>query len=485
MKEIIAVDMFCGAGGESSGLVQACGELGLNLRLSAINHWETAIKTHAANHPFAEHFCEDVETLKPGRVVSRCRKVGLLWASPECTHHSNARGGRPRDEQSRATAWHVLKWLQELYVERVIIENVPEFIKWGPLGVRGKPLKSKRGMTFRAFVAALESLDYTVDWRILNAADYGDPTTRRRFFLQAVRGRKQILWPQPLRFQNAEDPSMRWRSASECIDWSILGTSIFNRSKPLCENTLARIAHGLQKYGGAAAEPFMVLLNGGGAMKFARTMNEPVPVVTTGNHIGIVQPFLIKQYGQSKSGSVNDPVPTVTAGPGHNGLVQPFITRFNGGSERNHSIEEPVPVIDCSNRYGIVSPFVVAWDQQNGGNCVWDVNSPLSTITTKQRHGIIEPFIIKYNGTGRSNSVNEPLDAITTKDRFGIIQAQGYDILFRMFRPKELARAHSFEEDYQFCGNNEDAVKQIGNSVPCRMAKALCKTALSQIALSA
>lgn len=177
------VDLFAGAGGESTGIIQALA--GDRYDLAAVNHWDIAIQTHTRNHPQARHYCADLSHLNPHEVFGPRDTIDLLWASPECTHHSVARGGRPRSEQSRASAFLVLKWLSEFYVRRVYIENVPELVSWGPLGSNGKPLKSKRGATFNAFVDALGSLGYRVDWQILTAADYGDPTTRRRMIEKA------------------------------------------------------------------------------------------------------------------------------------------------------------------------------------------------------------------------------------------------------------------------------------------------------------
>ncbi len=513
MKELVAVDMFCGAGGESTGLVGACQKLGLKLRLSAINHWERAIETHSANHPFAEHFCEDVETLKPARI--RERRVGLLWASPECTHHSNARGGRPRDEQSRATAWHVLKWAQELYIERIILENVPEFVNWGPLGANGKPIESMKGATFKAFCGALQSLGYTIEWRILNAADYGDPTTRRRFILQGVRGRKRIVWPEPT---HSPKPDMfiqnRWRSARECIDWSIRGTSIFTRKKPLCDRTIARIAHGLRKFGGAAAEPFLVKLYG---TSKTGSIHDPMPTVTGGGgHIGLVQPFtmllnrhkdepqavdspirtitatssdfalvhpfILPQHAgapgdTTRALSIDDPMATVTCAGAH-AVVEPFITRFNEGEERNQKLDAPLSTLDCSNRFGLVSPFVMQVNH-DGDARLNDTNSPFPTLTTKRNHALIEPFFIKYNGTGGPRTIEEPIDAIPTHDRFGLVRPEDCDILFRMLEPHELAAAMGFPWDYIFKGTKTEVVKQIGNAVPRGLSEAVCIASLS------
>jgi DNA (cytosine-5)-methyltransferase 1 len=170
-KEFNVVDMFCGAGGASTGVTLAAQERGYKVNLTAINHWERAIETHATNHPEAKHLCQSVEHIDPTKVVPG-QKLDLLWASPECTHHSVARGDRPRSDQSRASAWLVLKWLSDLYVERVIIENVPEFLSWGPLDGTGNPVKSQKGKTFRAFIQVLKSLGYSVDFRVLTAADF-------------------------------------------------------------------------------------------------------------------------------------------------------------------------------------------------------------------------------------------------------------------------------------------------------------------------
>jgi DNA (cytosine-5)-methyltransferase 1 len=184
--------MFCGAGGSTTGIKQAEANLGRHCRVVAINHWDVAIGTHFANNADVEHICAAAEQLDPTKVVPG-RTLDLLWASPACTHHSMARGGRPRCEQQRAPAWIILHWLENLRVKRLIIENVPEFQNWGPLDDEGRTVKEAKGETFRAFIAGIRSLGYSVDWRVLNAADYGDPTVRRRLFIQAIRGAGRII----------------------------------------------------------------------------------------------------------------------------------------------------------------------------------------------------------------------------------------------------------------------------------------------------
>lgn len=321
-KELTIVDMFCGGGGESCGLMQAAAEMDYNVHLCAINHWERAIETHAANYPNAEHHCESVEKLDPTKVVKN-KKLDLLWASPECTHHSNARGGRPRSDQSRSSAWMILKWLSELHVERVIIENVKEFLSWGALDENGKPVPELKGHTFNAFITSLQSLGYTVDWQLLRACDYGSPTIRTRLFIQAVKGNKQIIWPEISHHKEENlDGYKPWVPARNIIDWSLHGESIFRRKKPLAENTLKRIETGITKFWGKRSEPFLCVLR-----------------------------------GQSTVWDLDRPLPSVTTSGAHYALIEPFLLQYHGGAdghERNYSIGRPIPTLDCSPRYALV-----------------------------------------------------------------------------------------------------------------------------------
>jgi DNA (cytosine-5)-methyltransferase 1 len=183
-KHIYAADLFCGAGGTSQGLVMAANEMDADLTLTAVNHWQVAIDTHSANHPYAQHLCTGLDNVDPRKLVPSGR-LNVLCASPECTHFSSARGGKPCSDQSRASAWHILRFAEALYIDNLVIENVREFQSWGPLDVTGRPMKSKRGQLFEQFIASLRALGYRVEWRVLNCADYGDPTTRERLFIIA------------------------------------------------------------------------------------------------------------------------------------------------------------------------------------------------------------------------------------------------------------------------------------------------------------
>ncbi len=502
-KVIKAADLFCGAGGTSTGLALAAEEMGLNLQLTAINHWDRAIETHSTNHPWANHMCTGLDGIKPSKVIPG-GKLDLLVASPECTHHSNARGGKPMDDQSRASAWHVLHWCQELYVRNILIENVTEFKKWGPLGEDRKPLKSKIGHTYQAFVNALRSLGYRVEEKIINCANYGDATTRRRCFIMAQRGNRRPLWPEITHGQDSAPDifgqSLKlWKPAREIIDWNIPGHSIFltpedvkesglKIKRPLAENTIKRIATGIRRFWGEWAEPFLVMLYG---TNDVRRVDRPLATVTaSGGHIGLCRPFVTIFKGQSNVRSVDEGLPTITTQQ-HLYLCQPFMmaTGQTGGSDsRTRSIHDPVSTLVTKAEQCLVQPFIVSAAHEGANSHIKSIDTPMPTMTTKRNQCVVQPFLVKYNRTGRPISIDAPLDTVTTDDRYGLVRPQLFeiggeryliDILFRMLTPAELAAAHSFPSDYIFAGTKEEIVKQIGNSVPVETSKALCKARLA------
>lgn len=436
MKNITAADLFCGGGGTSQGLIRAAREMGINVNLLAVNHWPVAVETHALNHPGTRHLCADLGSVDPNKAMDGGR-LDLLVGSPECTHHSIARGGRPCSDQSRASAWHIIHWAERLEPAEILVENVREFETWGPLTRRGRPNKRLKGKTFQAWIASLRSLGYTVDWRVLNAADYGDATSRRRLFVRATR-RGKIGWPESTH-------AGRWRGAREIIDWGLRGESIFRRQRPLKNNTLRRIEVGLKKFGG---ERFIVLLRGtdkGQEGSWARSVEEPVPVISAGGvHAGVCEPFVMNVAHSgadaARCRSVGDPLPVIPAG--HRGELAFVLPMEHSGRQPPRSVENPLP-----------------------------------TITTARAgsFGLCRPFLAKYYGMGAGvKSVEEPLDTVTAKDRFGLVEPSGMDIYFRMLQPHELARAMGFDEGYVFCGTKSDQVRQIGNAVAVRTAAALC-----------
>ena len=469
IKSLSGADLFCGAGGFSSGLIAAAKSLGYNVDLLAVNHWEIAIATHSANHPGVRHMCESLDAVEPRKVVPGGR-LDILLASPECTHHSNARGGKPMSDQSRATAWMVLRWAEALYIPNILIENVREFRDWGPLDETGRPIKSKKGQLFRRFMSTLRALDYTVEDRILNAADYGDATTRKRLFIQARRGRKKITWPVPTHIKpqgdrlDLVDGALPWKPARDIIDWDKQGESIYTRKRPLSPNTVRRIMAGLEKYSGlpfllptnhgkhdsrthainspfptvttcdamALAQPFLVVLRNHGE---GRSIDGPVPaILASGNHIGLAEPFLVKSYLGSDAASLDAPLPTITASVEHLRHLcgaEPFLVpnfgEREGQSPRCHSVESPLPAVTGHGAGAVVQPMIVP---QFASAKAKSVEQPLGCITTTSRGvGLAEPYLVAYHGDEkpsdaerRALSVDTPLGTLDTSNRFGLSQ---------------------------------------------------------------
>lgn len=328
-----AIDLFCGGGGTTAG---AAASRSVDVRL-AVNHWTTAVLTHQRNHPDCRTLCADVDQVNP--IEFRSERWDVLYASPECVFHSVARGGRPVDDQRRSSAWCVPRWVEALRPRWFVIENVREFVHWGPLGIDNKPLKSRRGEIFEAWIGSLRSLGYHVEWRVLNAADYGVPQKRQRLFILGRRGRSErpIRWPEPTHVGN-------WRGAWEFIDWSLACPSIFTRKRPLADKTLARIEVGLRKFcTPEAVAAFLVKLRN----------KSTVGSVTTppGHGAGqLVLPWLLPNegiHGGNAPRAVDQPAPTITAGRGGGQIVLPFLTKYNGTGGANEATE---PLSTCSTR---------------------------------------------------------------------------------------------------------------------------------------
>jgi DNA (cytosine-5)-methyltransferase 1 len=489
-------DLFCGAGGTSAGAVEAVAALGRRPLVTAINHWPVAIATHTVNHPESRHLCTGVDSVNPRELFSE-GELDLLWASPECTHHSIARGGKPINDQSRATAWCVVRWAEALRPPVILIENVPEFQTWGPIGSNGKPLASKKGETFQAWLNALRSLGYKVDHRMLCAADYGDPTTRTRLFVQAVRGRRKIVWPHATHSKDVDLMSpRRWTPAREIIDWSLPAGSIFERKKPLSPKTMARIDAGLKKFG---LKGFIVAWDhtSGGSGSGIASVESPLSTVVTKARHGIAEPFLIGLRGtgadqiNSTAKSLDNPTPTVTASGKHLGLVSPFLIKTaNGSGESNasrvKSLDEPMPTV-CGNRgdVALIEPCLLG---QQSCSALRPISEPAPTVSTAGAIALVEPFLVSFYGNGQAHDIGEPAPTVTCKDRFGlvrpVVEIDGnrylLDIRFRMLQPHELALAQGFPAEYRFTGSKTDQVKQIGNAVPRRLARAIVAAVVSQ-----
>ncbi|WP_152420501.1 DNA cytosine methyltransferase [Halococcus thailandensis] len=529
-----AVDLFCGAGGLSWGLAQACEHLDREVELAAVNHWERAIETHERNHSWADHYHAKVEELDP-RSVFDTERVDILVGGPQCTHHSNARGGRPVSEQKRASPWHVLDWLQKLYVDHFIIENVQEFENWSPVGADGTPMESKKGETFDAWINALHSLGYNVDWRVLNAADYGDATSRKRLFVVGSR-QGSPKWPEPTHSENGETSGTEpWRPAAEVIDWSERGESIWQRDRPLVNNTMQRIAEGIRRHSDDAIEPFANAVAELGKADVEALQENAVEVtepdtletaierhsdpflvkyseITTGEEgttsvdtptadsqqFSLCSPYLLGQQSHARPKNVSEaPVPTI-ATRGAISLIEPrarsFVLPRNGAYRGLHSNatyepdERPLHTVTAKNHDGhLVTPYLVPYYSEREGQTprTHDIDEPLPTVTaTGSDPYLAQPFLVEYYGNGGAQPIEDPIPTITTKDRFALICPEafpwGVDIRFRMLQPRELAAAMGFSEDYEIVGNKTETTKQIGNAVPVNLATALCKQLLSE-----
>lgn len=449
---IEAADLFCGGGGTTTGMKMAAKKLGLDIALIAVNHWKVAIATLSQNHADVEHRCQQVGTVRPLEVIPSGR-LRLLAASPECTHHSNARGGKPRSDQKRADAWELFNWLTELYVENVLIENVREFRDWGPLGADGKPLKSGKGKYYRQFRDWLE-VTYHVEEEILNAADYGDATTRERLFLICRRpAHKKIVWPvpshaspeyiarerkQPRLFDIKRSRLKPWRTAREIIDWSLPSYSIFltkedvkrmglKIKRPLSPNTTARIFSGLGKYPGLS----MVLphQHGSSGKNNVKSVESPLPTITgTSSDMFLAQPFLMNLIDRSGEEGAN-PQTTIM----HQSVVEPFVFNMahNNGKAKHESLcyplDRPLTTIAGKGMYGLIEPFLVQFFGEREGQepRTRTVDSPLWTVTAQGRMGLCETdgFIVKSYKGHDAASLDRPLPTVTAEyEHFALAQ---------------------------------------------------------------
>lgn len=499
------VSLFCGAGGESLGKHFAFQELGLrveDVQAHAVNHWDLAVAAHGRNLPWVHVRQEDLTAVSAADFG--LDRIDLLWASPSCVHFSRARGGQPKEDQQRSHAWEVVdRWLRVAQVDVMLVENVPEFQEWGPLDETGQPIKARRGEFFRAFVEGLRALGYEVDWRVLCAADYGDPTSRRRFFLQAVKDGRGIRWPEPTHRDSRKPPGLfeaalpPWRTAAEIIDWSIPCPSIFDRKRPLAEATLRRIAAGVVRFV-LNGRPFIVNLTHGGRLESA---DDPLRTVTTANRgeKAIVAPTLVGVGGraaQTQPRPLDRPMGTTTT-KADAALVTAFLAKYYGGVV-GQPLGQPAPTVTAVDHTALVAASMVqlGYGERKGqAPRVLDIQAPLGAVVAGGgKHGLVAASLQHYYSTGGQHQApDQPLHAVTTLARHGLvtveIDGESYiitDIGMRMLEPKELARAMGFPDWYRWEGpggkplTKRDQVKMIGNAVPTGLAKALVKAVVLQ-----
>lgn len=513
----LIVDSFAGGGGASTGIEIATG----GSPDIAINHDPEAIRMHKANHPYAEHYCEDVWQVDP---VAACKghPVGLAWFSPDCKHFSKAKGGKPKDKNIRGLAWVACRWAGLVRPRVIMLENVEEFKTWGPLNRGHHPIKSKQGVTFQKFVQQLTDLGYDVQFRELVAADYGAPTMRKRFFMIARCDGMPIVWPEPTHGP-ADSAEVKqgllkpYVGAYTQLDFSLPCPSIFDSAeeikekygiravRPLAKKTMDRIGRGIKKFILDNPEPFLIQCNHSGDRK-PGDIRQPMPTITGKHGFGIVEPKLApiidKAYGGNYSGGGSEadkPLDTITT-VDHNRLVTatlaPILIQYHSETAkdevRGQGIEAPIMTVDGSNRYGLVaSSFISKFYKSGTGQ---DIREPLHTITAGDGHfGEVRAFLTKYYGSGTGQSVKDPLDTITAQDRFGLVTIYGteyqiVDIGLRMLEPKELYGCQGFPEDYiidhDYTGKTyprSEQVRRCGNAVCPPLPAALVKANLPEM----
>ena len=551
MIKLLYIDLFCGAGGTSTGVENACYEDEQCAKVIAcVNHDANAIASHAANHPDALHFTEDIRTLELSPLIShieRMKKIYpdalvVLWASLECTNFSKAKGGQPRDADSRTLAEHLFRYIEAIDPDYIQIENVEEFMSWGDMDEKGHPISKDKGRCYEKWKRNVRKYGYDFDWRILNAADYGAYTTRKRFFgIFAKRG-LPIVFPEPTHCKDGKSDMFgkleKWKPVKEVLDFSDEGDSIFCRKKPLAEKTLERIYAGLIKFVAGGKEAFIVKYNSMSRTgKYqAPSVDEPCPVVATQGRLALAKVnFLSKQFsGQpdSKNISVEGPSGTITCKDHH-----AFVSAYYGNGH-NHSVELPAPTVTTKDRLALVNSVFI--DNQYGTGKPTSIELPVGTVTTVPKFNVVscKPWIMNTAFSNIGSSIEQPSQTITANRKWHylmnpqfasaggsvnnpcftliarmdkmppyLVEVEGgigiqvtpddspmtikikefmalygiIDIKMRMLRIAELKKIMGFPEDYVLIGPQSDQKKFIGNAVEVNMARVLCEAICKEI----
>lgn len=536
MINLLYIDLFCGAGGTSSGVEYArvdgekCAKV-----VACVNHDRNAILSHQANHPDALHFTEDIRTLELSPMVEHLHRMKteypdayvVLWASLECTNFSRAKGGQPRDADSRTLAEHLFRYIEALQPDYLQIENVEEFMCWGELDKNGKPISRHKGTSYIRWVKHVCDYGYTYDWHLLNAADFGAYTSRKRFFGQFARKGLPIAFPTQTHAKATvpsgspdgrtlfPDQYRPWKPVREVLDLQDEGSSIFTKKKPLCEKTLERIYAGLVKFvagGKEKADTWILKYNSTNQDGHHNPpgIDEPCPVVAVQNRLGLVKAqFLSKQFSgdpMSKNQSIEQPAGTVTTVDHH-----AFVTAYYGNGY-NSSIEDPAPTITTKDRLSIVNCQFIA-NEYSGGGQLSSLDQPNPAVLTKPKQQLVSaqylmnpqfkspggsidkpcftliarmdkmpPYLVFTVPEGSPSGEPQLAIAITEKDTpmsrkikqfmaaYGII-----DIKMRMLKIIELKRIMGFPEDYILVGTQAEQKKYIGNAVEVNMSRVLCE----------
>lgn len=448
----LIIDCFAGGGGASVGIEMA---LGRQVDI-AVNHDPKAILMHKTNHPDTLHLTEDIFKVDLKKYVGD-KHVSLMWASPDCTSHSKAKGGQPRKRGLRILPWAVYKHAKTILPDVIIMENVEEIQQWGPLDDFGKPIPDRKGEDYKKFISAMKSLGYAFDSRELVAADYGAPTTRKRWYAIFRRDGRDIVWAELTHSKGGVNGLKPWEPIYKYLDLWDLGKTIFGRKKPLADNTMRRIARGLEKFVFQNPEPFIVQVKHDTISPLliqyhsektkkevrGQAVTAPIQTIDTSNRYALVTAFLSKFYKSGCGQALTEPIHTITTSPGHFGAVSVLAAEWAN-----------------LQKTGI--------DEETAQKCTW-----------------VSQFIMEYYGCGTGQSLKEPLHTIVTKDRFALITVLGnmyviLDIFLRMLKPEELKLGQGFPKDYiidrDYNWNPypvKEQVARIGNSVVPIMAQKL------------
>ena len=439
----ITVDNFAGWGGASSGIELALGRI-VN---AAINHDPAAILMHRTNHPFTEHYQASVWDIDP-KEVCRGRPVALAWFSPDCKHFSKAKGAALVDKHIRGLAWITLRWAGTVRPRVIILENVEEFQTWGPVR-KGKPVKKKAGQTFQKFIAQLRDLGYEVEWRELVAADYGAPTTRKRFVLIARCDGRPICWPEPTHAPRDSEAVksgklLPWRSAAEIIDWSLPCPSIFDTKaeikekfnlsavRPLANNTMRRIIRGVDKFTIRSGEPFIVPSGYGereGQAPRVHDVNEPLPTaVGKGKHAvcdPLLAPLTVTNTSNSVGAPAGEPVHTVTTA-GNQMLVTPNLMCIGqtGGGDRIRDVRDPAPTTVSKQEACLTAASLIQYHTEQTENVrASGLVGPINTVDASNRYGLTSAHLVEYYGNGNPLDTRDPMHTVTSHDREALVAA--------------------------------------------------------------
>lgn len=525
MKNLLYIDLFCGAGGTSTGVNSArlngeqCAEV-----IACVNHDANAIASHASNHPDALHFTEDIRTLELSPLIAHlenCRQQNpgalvVLWASLECTNFSKAKGGMPRDADSRTLAEHLFRYIEAIKPDYIQIENVEEFMSWGEVDENGKPVSMDKGKSYTRWVRNVKKYGYKFEHRILNAADYGAYTSRKRFFGIFAKAGLPIVFPEPTHCKEGSTTLFgnlkKWKPVKDVLDFEDEGNTIF-REKPLSEKTLERIYAGLIKFVAGGKEAFLVKWN-----SMSRTgkyqapgIDEPCPTVATQNRLGVAKvSFLSKQYSghpESKNTSIDAPAGSITCIDHH-----AFVSAYYGNGQ-NHSCEAPSPTLTTKDRLALIQSECFI-DMQYGNGTAASVETPANTVTTNPKFNLVTVkrfYLMNPQYKSAGGSVDKPcftliarMDKmppylVATETGEAVIEVYStdspmtakikefmalygiVDIKMRMLKIPELKKIMGFPEDYVLVGSQADQKKFIGNAVEVTIARAWCEALCEQL----